>query len=135
MTRTLIQTLVVEDDPILAEAHRTFTARVPGFAVAGVAYLGADALRQLATCPVDVLLLDVNLPDMSGIELCRTLRARGNDVDVIAVTSARDLSTVRSARRRHNSSRRPMSTGRSPRFTSALRTGCRKGSPRRRSAS
>ena len=94
---TLINTLIVEDDPILAEAHRAFTERVPGFAVAGVAHLGTDALRLVATRPVDVLLLDVNLPDITGIELCRTLRAYGNAVDVIAVTSARDLTTVRAA--------------------------------------
>jgi response regulator of citrate/malate metabolism len=92
-----IRTLIVEDDPVLAQAHRTFTERVPGFAVVGVAHQGADALRLVATKPVDVLLLDVNLPDMNGIELCRALRARGNAVDVIAVTSARDLATVRAA--------------------------------------
>jgi len=93
----VILTLVVEDDPVLAEAHRAFTARVPGFAVAGVAHLGTDALRIAATQPVDLILLDVNLPDMSGIDLCRALRARGSEVDVIAVTSARDLATVRGA--------------------------------------
>jgi response regulator of citrate/malate metabolism len=93
----LINTLIVEDDPVLAEAHRAFTERVPGFAVAGVALLGTDALRLVATRAVDVLLLDVNLPDLNGIELCRTLRAHGNAVDVIAVTSARDLATVRAA--------------------------------------
>jgi response regulator of citrate/malate metabolism len=93
----LIDTLIVEDDPVLAQAHRAFTERVPGFAVAGVAHRGAEALRLVATRPVDVLLLDVNLPDLNGIELCRSLRARGNAVDVIAVTSARDLTTVRAA--------------------------------------
>jgi response regulator of citrate/malate metabolism len=96
-TPTLINTLIVEDDPVLAEAHRAFTERVPGFAVTGVAHLGTDALRLVATRPVDVLLLDVNLPDLNGIELCRTLRAHGSGVDVIAVTSARDLATVRAA--------------------------------------
>ena len=95
--QTAIATLVVEDDPVLAEAHAAFTARVPGFAVAGVAHLGGEALRLVATREVDLLLLDVNLPDMTGIELCRTLRAHGNQVDVIAVTSARDLATVRAA--------------------------------------
>lgn len=93
----MIRALIVEDDPVLAEAHSAFTLRVPGFTVAGVAHLGTEALRMLATQPADLLLLDVNLPDMSGIELCRTLRARGNEVDVIAVTSARDLATVRAA--------------------------------------
>jgi len=92
-----INTLIVEDDPVLAEAHRAFTERVPGFVVTGVALLGTDALRLVAIRPVDVLLLDVNLPDITGIELCRTLRAHGNPVDVIAVTSARDLTTVRAA--------------------------------------
>jgi len=96
-THDPINTLIVEDDPVLAEAHRQFAERVPGFAVAGVAHLGQEALRVVATRPVDVLLLDVNLPDLNGIELCRALRARGNQVDVIAVTSARDLATVRAA--------------------------------------
>lgn len=93
----MISTLIVEDDPVLAEAHRTFTERVPGFVVTGVAHLGAEALRIVATRPVDLLLLDVNLPDLTGIELCRILRTRGEQVDVIAVTSARDLATVRAA--------------------------------------
>ncbi|HEV3169731.1 MAG TPA: response regulator [Actinocrinis sp.] len=93
----IINTLIVEDDPVLAQAHSQFAARVPGFTVVGVAHLGAEALRMVATRAVDVLLLDVNLPDVNGIELCRALRARGNQVDVIAVTSARDLATVRAA--------------------------------------
>jgi response regulator of citrate/malate metabolism len=92
-----INTLIIEDDLVLAEAHRAFTARIAGFTVVGVAHLGVEALRMVATRPVDLLLLDVNLPDLTGIELCRTLRARGNQAHVIAVTSARDLATVREA--------------------------------------
>ncbi len=47
--------------------------------------------------PVDVVLLDFYLPDTHGLTVCRTLRAAGHDVDVIAVTSARDLAVIRSA--------------------------------------
>ena len=63
----------------------------------GVAAQGAEALRIVASRPVDVVLLDINLPDMTGLDVCRALRAGGSEVDVIAVTSARDLPTVRSA--------------------------------------
>jgi two-component system CitB family sensor kinase len=45
---TVIGTLIVEDDPVLAQAHRVFTERVPGFTVTAVAHLGSEALR---TCP------------------------------------------------------------------------------------
>ncbi|RFU21692.1 response regulator [Geodermatophilus marinus] len=89
--------LVVEDEPVAAEAHRAYVARTPGFAATAVAATGAQALEALARGPVDLVLLDMNLPDTHGIELCRRIRAAGADVDVLAVTSARELSTVRAA--------------------------------------
>ncbi|MEU8385438.1 response regulator [Streptosporangium sp. NPDC048865] len=93
----MISVLVVEDEEITAEANRVFVERVPGFRVAGVVRSGGDALRFLRRRPVDLILLDLYLPDMHGLEVCRALRASGVMSDVIAVTSARDLSVVRSA--------------------------------------
>ena len=93
----MIEVLVVEDDPVAAEAHRTYVERVSGFTVAGVVHSGADALRFCERNPVDVVLLDFYLPDTHGLTVCRALRAGGRDVDVIAVTSARDLAVIRSA--------------------------------------
>ncbi|MGH3712109.1 MAG: response regulator [Micromonosporaceae bacterium] len=93
----MIRTLVVEDDVLIAEAHQAYVERVPGFTVAGVAHSGADALRMLSTRPVDLVLLDFYLPDMGGLDVCRAVRATGHAADVIAVTSARDLATVRAA--------------------------------------
>jgi response regulator of citrate/malate metabolism len=92
----MINVLVVEDDPVAAEAHRVYVERVPGFAVAGVVRTAAGARRALRP-GVDLLLLDQYLPDGTGLELCRALRASGNLVDVIMVTSARDLAVVRAA--------------------------------------
>lgn len=98
-----ILVLVVEDDPITAEAHAAYVGRVEGFVAAGVAHTGHEAFRMLRaaregrTPPFDLILLDVNLPDTTGIELCRSLRASGIEIDVIAVTAVREAAVVRSA--------------------------------------
>jgi response regulator of citrate/malate metabolism len=92
-----VRTLIVDDDVRVADVHRGFVERVEGFAVAGVAHRGADALRRVAEDRPDLLLLDIYLPDLGGLEVCRRLRAAGNLVDVIAVTAARDVETVRGA--------------------------------------
>lgn len=93
----MIRTLVVEDDPLLADAHSQYVQRVPGFRTVGVVHAGGEALRFIGRREVDLVLLDFYLPDMTGLDVCRALRARGTEVDVIAVTSARDLEIVRSA--------------------------------------
>lgn len=93
----MIRVLVVEDEPVAAEAHRAYVERTPGFELAAVAGTGALALDALARTQVDLVLLDMNLPDTHGLELCRLIRAARVDVDVLAVTSARELATVRAA--------------------------------------
>ena len=90
--------LVVEDEEVAAAAHAAYVARVSGFEVAGVARSGAEAVRLLRDDPaVDLVLLDMNLPDVHGLELLTRIRQDGRMCDVIAVTSARDLDVVRRA--------------------------------------
>jgi response regulator of citrate/malate metabolism len=93
----LIRVLVVEDDPVAAEAHERYVRRVAGFEPVGVAHTGAEAMRVLRQREVDLLLLDLHLPDAHGLDLCRALRAAGHQVDAIVVTSVRDLVVVRAA--------------------------------------
>ncbi|MGY2874627.1 response regulator of citrate/malate metabolism [Marmoricola sp. URHA0025 HA25] len=93
-----VRVLVVEDEQLAAEAHATYTNRVDGFEVAGVARSAGEAMRQLAADPsIDLLLLDMHLPDGHGLGLLQRLRAAGHLCDVIAVTSARDAEVVRHA--------------------------------------
>jgi response regulator of citrate/malate metabolism len=97
-----LRVLVVEDDPLTAAAHEAYVERCPGFRCAGVAGTASAAMLALRTAaadgaPIDLLLLDMNLPDMFGLELCRRVRAEGVALDVIAVTARRDASVVRAA--------------------------------------
>ena len=93
-----VRVLVVEDEPRVARAHAKYVARVPGFEVVGTVHTASEALRHLAERrPVDLLLLDLNLPDGHGLALLQRLRTGGHLCDVIAVTAARDPAVVRSA--------------------------------------
>lgn len=92
-----VRVLVVEDEEIAAAAHAEYVARVPGFELAAVARSGVEALRALAQAPVDLVLLDMHLPDVHGLELLQRMRADGHLCDVIAVTSARDVDVVKRA--------------------------------------
>lgn len=116
-----IRVLVVEDEPVAAAAHRSYVERVEGFTVVGVAGTCTEAVRLLAAgrpgaggggggvwggvwagvgagaAPVDVVLLDMHLPDGHGLDVVRAMRAARHPADVIAVTSARDLVLVRAS--------------------------------------
>lgn len=93
-----LRTLIVEDDFAVAHVTRGFVERHPHYEVVSVAPTGVEALRTIDDLSPDVMLLDVYLPDMSGIDVLRRLRASTAHVEVIAVTAARDLDTVRRAR-------------------------------------
>jgi response regulator of citrate/malate metabolism len=92
-----IRVLVVEDDAVAAEAHAAYIERTRGFTLAGVARSFQEAVRLLGEHQIDLVLLDLHLPDGSGLDLLRQLRATAYPCDVIAVTSARDLEVVRRA--------------------------------------
>lgn len=93
-----VRVLVVEDDPLTAQAHATYVERVSGFVLVGVAHTAAEAARALEVRgSADLVLLDMHLPDGHGLGLLQRLRASGDLVDVIAVTAARETEVVRRA--------------------------------------
>lgn len=93
----MIRVLVVDDDFMIAKVHRRLVERVPGFTVVGEARTGAEALRNVESLRPDLVLLDIYLPDMSGLDVLRRLRESGTGVDVLPVTAARDADTIRTA--------------------------------------
>lgn len=89
--------LVVDDDFMVAEIHRRFVEQVDGFRAVAVARTGGEALTAAADLHPDLILLDVYLPDMTGLEVLRRLRSSGDGVGVIMITAARELDTVSGA--------------------------------------
>ncbi len=94
-----LRVLVVEDDPVAAEAHRVYVDRLPGFVCVGLAGTAARALHVLSQEQIDLVLLDMNLPDGHGLDVVRRMRAAGNQTDVVAVTAAREVAAVQAAAR------------------------------------
>jgi two-component system, OmpR family, phosphate regulon response regulator OmpR len=79
--------LLVEDDPRLAEMLSEYLGQA-GFAVT-VASLGATALERLAGSHYDAVVLDLTLPDMDGLDICRQLRTKA-DTPVLMLTARGD---------------------------------------------
>ncbi|GII98560.1 response regulator of citrate/malate metabolism [Sediminihabitans luteus] len=93
-----VRTLVVEDDRTIARLHRGFVESHPGFVVVAEAHTGDEALRAVTLFDPELVLLDIYLPDTTGLHVLRQIRRRpGPPVDVIATTAARELDTVREA--------------------------------------
>lgn len=97
-----IRVLVVEDEPVASAAHAAYVGRTEGFYLAGSAPDGQSALRLLSKLaasghPVDLVLLDMNLPDLHGLDVARRMRSSGLLADIIAITAVRELAIVRSA--------------------------------------
>jgi response regulator of citrate/malate metabolism len=93
----VIGVLIVDDDFMVARVHSAFVAALDGFEVVGTAATGAQALAEAGRLRPDLVLLDVYLPDMTGLEVLRRLRAGGSSVDVVVISAARDVDSIRSA--------------------------------------
>jgi response regulator of citrate/malate metabolism len=98
MTGAQTTVLVVEDEAAAARVLMDEIVAASGFVVAGHTCSGAAALRRVVSDDeIDLVLLDIQLPDISGMEVLRRLRAAGCDVDVMAVTVLRDPSMLQTA--------------------------------------
>ncbi|HEY0507021.1 MAG TPA: response regulator [Blastococcus sp.] len=93
----MIGVLIVDDDFMVAKVHAGFIAALDGFEVVGSASTGGQALEDIARLKPDLVLLDVYLPDMTGLDVLRRLRAAGSSADVIVISAARDVDSIRSA--------------------------------------
>ncbi len=93
--------LIVDDERLTRELHRAYIDKLDGFAVvaecAGARAAVAAVFEASVGARIDLVLLDMTMPDGHGLDLARLIRARGAPIDIIAITGVRDAEVVRTA--------------------------------------
>jgi two-component system response regulator DctR len=99
MSEHVFDVLIVEDDPMVADLHKRFISTLEGFTPVGVAGKGTDALAILEQTDVDLVLLDIFMPGIDGLDLLRKIRAKGKNIDVIMITAGQEGAMIQEALR------------------------------------
>ncbi len=86
--------LVVDDHDIVRKGLTTLISRQEDLSVAGEAGTAAEAVAKASELAPDVVVLDIRLPDVSGIEACREIRSRNSNIKVLMLTSYSDEEAV-----------------------------------------
>lgn len=90
----MIRLFFVDNHPLILEGLRALLKSTPGITVAGQARQGAHCLSFLSAHPVDIILTDVCLPDIDGLDLCAAIKVAHPQVQVLALSSCRDVKYI-----------------------------------------
>ena len=86
--------IIVEDHSIIVEGLSSILNNAEELELAGTFLNAEDALEYLQANKTDVVLLDISLPEMSGIELCRVLKQQDKNIKIIALTNHNEKSVI-----------------------------------------
>lgn len=94
MSEIMTTVAIVDDHPIVRAGMRAILENEADISVVGEGVKGADALRLVNDLCPDVLALDVQLPDMNGLDVTRRLRAQGHKTAILILTAHNDQETL-----------------------------------------
>jgi two-component system response regulator DctR len=94
-----IRILIVDEDPMVRDIYRRFISSLEGFVVVSEAVTGTEALALLRHKKVHLLILDIFMPELNGIQTLRAIRKEEWDVDVIIITAAQDGEIIKESAR------------------------------------
>ncbi len=93
----MIDVLIVDDDFRVARIHSAFIDRIAGFRTVAVAHTGQEAIRLAVALNPDLILLDLYLPDIFGLDVLNRMRVAGVEGDAIVISAANESGTVERA--------------------------------------
>ncbi len=96
--RLPVRVLVAEDDPMVCSLHVQTIRQVRGFVVAGTVCNGLELVRFFESSSADLIIMDIFMPRLSGLDALKKLRAKGNDADVILVSAGKRTTLVSQAK-------------------------------------
>lgn len=82
-----IRVFIVDDHPMVVEGMTSMLQQTPSIEVAGYAMTAASCLGYFVNQTADVVLMDINLPDMSGIDLCKVLKQKFSDLQILGISN------------------------------------------------
>jgi len=83
----MIKVFIIEDHPVVIDGIKSLLKGSGVAEVIGFANSASDAQKILPSMYADIILLDINLPDMSGIELCKIIRSKFPEMKILALTT------------------------------------------------
>lgn len=89
--------MIVDDDPMVAEINRRYVELVEGFKIEAVVHSSNEAFELLSKVEIDLILLDIFMPGITGLDLLVQLRQAGKGVDVIVISAACDRQSIKKA--------------------------------------
>ncbi|OCG65965.1 hypothetical protein A9G39_07550 [Gilliamella sp. Imp1-6] len=95
----MVDVLIVEDDPMVAELNKKYVQMVPGFNLVANVSNGEQALHRIHDNHIDLILLDVFMPKLNGLELLQHIRISYPKIDIIMVTAACKTNEIQAALR------------------------------------
>ncbi|MEZ4825123.1 MAG: response regulator transcription factor [Bacteroidia bacterium] len=89
-----IRVFIVDDHPVVVEGIKSLLQSATGFFIAGYAHTGAEALETISPASTDVVLADINLPDMTGMDLCKKIKSTAPQICVLGLSNFKERSYI-----------------------------------------
>lgn len=86
----MIRIIIIDDHPVVIDGMKQLIESEPDMKVAGSAMNGTDCKALLKNTPADIILLDINLPDINGMELCEYIKQHYPVIRIIALTGFKE---------------------------------------------